>query len=128
MRRSMLARFAALALTVSAVTGLSMALTAANVVPATKAGDGSGAISGYTVDGTTPNNVHYTLNSTDPTKIDSVTFKVDTAPVAGSTMKVQLDQPSGAWYSCTNSTTTLTCSTTGALVLDADNLRVVIAD
>ena len=50
------------------------AFAASNTVPATEAGSGSGAISGYTV-----SSVAYGLNATTPTNIDSVTF---TAAVA----------------------------------------------
>ena len=124
MRRSMLARLMALALAVSAVTGMSLVLTAANSVPATKAGDGSNTISGYAVTG-----VHYTLNSTDPSKIDQVAFTVDSAPGVGSTLKAQL-VAGGSWYSCSNTGTAVTCATTSpqATVAPSDALRVVIAD
>lgn len=99
------------------------AFTASNTVPGTKAGDGSGAITGYVV-----SSVHYTLNGSDPTKVDSVAFTLDSAPVAGSTLKVQLES-AGSWYSCTNVTTAVTCATTSpqATVQPADNLRVIVA-
>lgn len=99
------------------------AFTASNTVPGTKAGDGSGAITGYVV-----SSVHYTLNGSDPTKVDSVSFTLDSAPVAGSTLKVQLES-AGSWYSCTNVTTAVTCATTSpqATVQPADNLRVIVA-
>jgi len=124
MHRSMLARIVALALAVSAVTGVSLVLTAANSVPATKAGDGSNTITGYTV-----TSVHYTLNGTDPSKVDQVAFTVDSTPVAGSTLKAQL-VAGGSWYSCSNSGTAVTCATTSpqATVAPTDALRVVIAD
>ena len=100
------------------------AFAAANTVPATKAGDGSGAISGYTISA-----VHYGLNATTPSNIDSVTFTLSSTPVAGSTMKIQLTA-AGSWYSCTNVAAAVTCTTTApqATVLAADNLRVVVAD
>jgi len=100
------------------------AFAAANTVPATKAGDGSGAISGYTISA-----VHYGLNATTPSNIDSVTFTLSSTPVAGSTMKIQLTA-AGSWYSCTNIAAAVTCTTTSpqATVLAADNLRVVVAD
>ena len=124
MRRSMLARFVALALAVSVVTGLSLVLTAANSVPATKAGDGSNSITGYAVTA-----VHYTLNAGNPANVDQVGFTVDSTPVAGSTLRAQL-VAGGSWYSCTNSGTSVTCATTSpqATVAPADALRVVIAD
>lgn len=99
------------------------AYTAANTVPASKAGDGAGAVSGYVL-----SSVHYNLNATDPGNVDSVTFTVDTAPPAGSTLKAQL-APAGSWYTCTNAGTAVTCNTTTpqATVLGATQLRVVIA-
>ena len=104
---------------------LSMAIyafAAANVVPASSAGDGSGAISGYTV-----STIHYVLNAANPGNIDSVTFTLSTAPAAGGSIKISLDGAN--WYSCTNVTTAITCVTTApqATVLLATNLRVVVA-
>lgn len=101
------------------------AFTAASTVPATKAGDGNGAITGYTV-----TNVHYVLNGADPTKIDSVTFDVNVAPVAGSTIKIKLVAAGAVWYTCTNVTTAVTCDTTvgtQATVVASDDLRVIVA-
>ena len=103
----------------------SYAFTAANTVPASKAGDGSGAVTGYTV-----TNVHYTLNGTDPSKIDAVSFTLNTAVATGGTLKITLDGGTN-WFSCTVNTTTPSCTTTGAgqpTVLAAANLRVVAAD
>ena len=103
----------------------SYAFTAANTVPASKAGDGSGAVTGYTV-----TNVHYTLNATDPSKIDAVSFTLNTAVATGGTLKITLDGGTN-WFSCTVNTTTPSCTTTGAgqpTVLAAANLRVVAAD
>src|SRR5687767_2807281 len=98
----------------------------------TQAGDGARAITGYTV-----SNVHYGLNATDPTDVDEVTFDLDSAPVAGSTIKIQLAS-GGVWYSCTNAAAAITCPTTDdpltgsvdeqATVTGATNLRVVVAD
>ena len=104
---------------------LSMAIyafAAANVVPASSAGDGSGAISGYTI-----STIHYVLNAANPGNIDSVTFTLSTAPAAGGSIKISLDGAN--WYSCTNVTTAVTCVTTApqATVLLATNLRVVVA-
>ena len=99
--------------------------TAANTVPASKAGDGSGAVSGYTV-----SSVHYGLNSSDPTNIDEVTFDLDSTPIAGSTIRIKLVAAGSTWYSCTNAAASVTCDTTSpqATVLSADELRVVVAD
>jgi hypothetical protein len=98
----------------------------------TQAGDGARAITGYTV-----SNVHYGLNATDPTDVDEVTFDLDSAPEAGSTIRIQLAS-GGVWYSCTNASAAITCPTTDdagtsgvdeqATVTGATNLRVVVAD
>lgn len=98
----------------------------------TQAGDGARAITGYTV-----SNVHYGLNSTDPTLVDQVTFDLDSTPVAGSTIEIQLAAGS-FWYSCTNVAAAITCPTTDdagtagtneqATVAGSTNLRVVVAD
>jgi hypothetical protein len=95
------------------------AFTAANTVPATAAGSGSAAITGYTV-----SNVSYGLNGTNFANIDSVSFTL--APAAAGTVKVQLD-PSGSWYSCTNTAGSVTCATTSpqATVAAATQLSVV---
>jgi hypothetical protein len=97
------------------------AFTASNTVPDSKAGDGSGAITGYTVSA-----IHYSLNATDGTKIDQVSFTLDSTPPSGSVIKIQL-VTGGSWYSCTNSGTSVTCATTSpqATVLPSDNLRVI---
>ncbi|MGC1375414.1 MAG: hypothetical protein WA821_04270, partial [Anaerolineales bacterium] len=87
---------------------LSMAIyafAAANTVPASSAGDGSGVISGYTVSA-----IHYVLNAANPGNIDSVTFTLSAAPAAGGTIKIMMNGTD--WYSCTNVTTTVTCITT----------------
>lgn len=97
---------------------------ATNTVPASKAGDGEGAVSGYTV-----TNVHYGLNATDPSLVDTVTFDVDAAPPAGSTLKVQLVDATGTWYSCSAAGTAVTCTVSPGLAVTAvDQLRFVAAD
>ena len=73
---------------------IATAFTAANTVPATNAGDGSAAISGYTITGVT-----YTLNGANPQNLDAVDFTI--APTSASTVQVQV-QSGGSWYSCTN--------------------------
>jgi hypothetical protein len=90
-------------LVVLAATG-AYVFTASNTVPATKAGSGSGAITGYTI-----SNVAYNLNATDPNNIDTVTF--DIAPTAAGTVKIQLLN-GGTWYDCTNSSGSVSCDTT----------------
>jgi hypothetical protein len=108
-------------LTAALVAGI-YAYTAANTVPPSKAGDGTAAITGYTVSA-----VHYNLG-TPPSDVSSVTFTLNSEPVAGSTIKIVLNGTN--WYTCTNVTTAVTCLTTSpqATVLGAANLQVVIAD
>src|SRR5512143_3851422 len=107
-----------------AIAGAASALAAANTVPASHAGDGAGAIAGYTVSA-----IHYTLNNTTPTNIDQVSFTLSVAPVAGSTIRARL-YDLGSWYSCTNVGANVTCNTTSpqATVASATNLTVVVAD
>ena len=95
---------------------------AANTLPpVTGAGEGSNPITGYTVSA-----IHYILNAV-PTTIDSVTFTLSPVPVSGSTIKIQLVD-AGTWYTCTNVTPPATCTTTGATVVSAAKLTVVVAD
>ena len=95
------------------------AFAASNTVPGTEAGSGSGAISGYTV-----SSVAYGLNSSTPTNIDSVTFTI--SPTSAGTVKIQLAS-GGSWYSCTNTSGSVSCNTTSpqASVAAATQLTVV---
>ena len=98
---------------VLAVGGAAYAFTASNTVPATTAGAGSGAVSGYTV-----TSLHYTLNSTTPVNIDSLTFTISPAVPSTSTGKVviaaALSTGGPTNYTCTTDTagSTVTCATT----------------
>ncbi len=113
-------RLAAVAvLAIIAVASLGFA--AGNTVPNTKAGDGSGTITGYAVSA-----VHYNLNAADPSNIDSVAFTLDSAPAASSTIKVRLAAV-GTWFTCPVAASP-TCNTPGATVVSADQLTVVVAD
>lgn len=111
------------AILVGALVVGAFALTNSNTVPATQAGDGAGAISGYVVSA-----VKYNLNASNPSNIDSVTFNLDSTPVAGSTLKMQL-AAAGSWYTCTNLAVAITCATTSpqATVAAATTLRVIVA-
>ena len=94
------------------------AFAAANTVPATKAGAGSGTVSGYTVSA-----IVYNLNATDPTTLDGVDF---TLSAAASTVKIKLVAAGSTWYDCTVVTgNDFTCDTTGASVSAMDQLNVV---
>ena len=111
---------------VFAFASVANTLAAANVVPATNAGDGVGAISGYTVSA-----VHYNLNASNPQNIDSVTFTTSVIVPNGSTVKIKVVTAGTTWYSCTGQgSTSISCNTTSpqATVVATDNLRVVIAN
>ncbi len=101
----LLATLAALAVILGVAT---YALTATNTVAGGgAAGQGSAAISGYTVGAPT-----YTLLSTDPTKISSFSFTISTV-VAATTVKASLVP--GTFIACTLGTitagsATATCS------------------
>jgi len=102
------------------------AYAASNTVPTSKAGDGAGAINGYTI-----SVVRYNLNADSPQNIDSVTFTTNVIVTAGSTVKIKLVSAGNDWYTCTGQgSTTITCVTTSpqATVNTANSLRVVIAD
>ena len=106
------------------IVGAGFAFTAANTVPATKGGEGTGSITGYNVA-----SVHYTLNMADPTKVDSATFALDAAPIAGSTVRIRLETSSANWYSCAFVGVNVTCATTSpaASATTANQLQVVVA-
>ena len=99
---------------------------ASNTVPGTNAGDGSAAISGYTV-----SNVHYTLNATNPANIDSLSFTIAPAVPAGGTVEVKLVAAGTTFSGCTvTGGTSVTCPSSGTLgvtALAADQLRVIAA-
>lgn len=109
----------------AAIAGGAYAFTAANTVPSSNAGAGSGTVSGYTV-----TNLHYSLDATTPANIDSLTFNV--SPVISSTgsgkVIVQASMTSGGpnTYTCTTNTAgdTVTCTTTSPQ-LTADKLSSV---
>ena len=99
---------------------------ASNTVPTTNAGDGSAAISGYTI-----SNVHYTLNATNPANIDSLAFTIAPAVPAGGTVQVKLVTAGTTFSGCTvTSGTNVVCPSSGTLgvtALAADQLRVIAA-
>jgi hypothetical protein len=118
-------RFIPAIMLVLILAAAAFAFAAANVVPETGAGDGSGTISGYTV-----SNIHYNLNAGNPANIDSVQFTL--APTAGAqaptSVRVQLNG-AGSWYTCNLAAGTWTCPLgAGFTVLSATNLRVVAAE
>jgi hypothetical protein len=107
------------------IAGGAYAFTAANTVPSSTAGAGSGSVSGFTV-----TNIHFGLNATTPMNIDTLTFNV--SPVVPNTgtgkviVQAALSTGGPNTYSCTTNTAgdTVTCPTT-APQLTADKLASV---
>ena len=84
------------------------AFAAANTVDPSNAGDGAGAISGYTV-----TNIDYTLDATNPRNIEQVDFTM-AGVSAPSTVRIQLVDGSATWYDCDESGyPAISCTTTG---------------
>ena len=113
-------RYVLAAVAAAVVAPAAYAFTAANTVPASSAGSGSGAISGYTV-----SSVSYTLNGANPQNVDQVAFTI--SPTSG-TVKAQVVS-GGSWYACTNSAGSVTCATTSpqATAAAVNQLTVVAA-
>ncbi len=117
----------ALALILSVAT---YGFAANNTVDASSAGDGSAAVSGYTV-----SNVKYVLDTAEPGLIDSVTFSITLAAgqTVPGTVKVQFQDASAVgvapWYTCTGTSPNYTCTAgaSKAPVKTTTNLRVVAA-
>ena len=104
-------RYRLMALLVLAVvlSAATYGFAAANTVPAGVAGEGSGAISGYTV-----SSVVYTLDSSDPTQFDSVAFTLD-----ANASDVYAGIGNGTiiyWTSCTGGPTNFSCDLSGSTV------------
>ncbi len=106
-------KFAVAVVTAATVSGGAYAFTASNTVPASVAGSGSSAVSGYTI-----TNMHYGLNATTPSNIDALTLTISPAIPSASSGKVQIQAllTSGGptSYTCTTDAigTTVTCPTT----------------
>jgi hypothetical protein len=95
------------------------AFTASNTVPNASLGQGANVISGYAITG-----ISYNQNASNPGNIDSVAFTITSA--AAGTVSVQLVS-GGSWYSCTNSSGSVSCATTSpqATASAATSLNVV---
>lgn len=87
------------------------------------AGDGAGAVSGFTV-----SDVDYVLGD-DPSALDAVAFTLDPA-AAGAEIQVRLLSDAGAWYPCSTDGAAVRCDTSSPPVAlaEIDELRVVAAD
>ena len=88
------------------VATVGFAFAATNTVAPSKAGDGSGTVSGYNV-----TNVSWDLNDTNPQFVDDVTFDLG---AAAAEVKARVRQSGGtyyAWASCSvTAGTTYNCS------------------
>ena len=106
------------------LSAVAYGFAAANTVPASGAGDGAGAITGYAI-----SNVQYSLNATTPANIDSVSFTVTPGGGAGAptTVKAKLVSSSTTYSPCSLSGSTWTCAFTGVTAAAADELRVIAA-
>jgi len=111
-------RIAVIIAAAAALAFAAFAYTAANTVPATRAGDGAGAITGYTV-----TNIAYQLEAASPANIESASFDLDAA--AGTVQaSVVLGGPLTA---CTNTAgNSWSCNfAPNPTVLSADSFRVI---
>src|SRR5262245_39748356 len=115
-RRLVLAAVVAVVLTIAAY-----GFTATNTVPNSNAGDGSGAIAGYTV-----SSIAYTLNTTDPTKVDKVAFTLN---AAATSVKAKAVASGSTYQDCTvTGGTAVSCDWPAAsepTVASVDQLRVI---
>lgn len=119
-RHSRNARLALAAVVVIVLATAAYAFTASNTVPASRAGDGAGTISGYTVSA-----VAYSLSASDPTRIDKTTFTLDAAATAP--VKAKLVSSSTTYTDCTNTGgNNWSCDfSPDVAVTTADELRVI---
>jgi hypothetical protein len=104
---------------VATVVGAGSAFTASNTVPGASLGEGSNTISGYTISAES-----YTINAVNPLNVDAVTFTI--TPSTATLVKAQI-ATGGTWYSCTNTSGSVSCATTSpqATTLAANALNVV---
>ncbi|TAJ19020.1 MAG: hypothetical protein EPO65_07800 [Dehalococcoidia bacterium] len=109
--------------TVMAVGG--MAYTAANTVPATVAGSGSGAVSGYTI-----SSIVYNVNASDPRNVDSITFSY--SPSSPDPTRARVSGDNGTtWFNCDSaivggSDSVTACATSGLTVAAVSTLIIVL--
>lgn len=108
---------------VAVLAASSAGFAASNTVDSSRAGDGTGTISGYNVD-----RVRYRLRPANPGILNAVVFRLD-APAQ--TVRAQLG-PGGSWLTCRNTTgRNWRCPGTGSAnvpVAGLSDLRVVAAD
>jgi hypothetical protein len=99
------------------IASTTYAFASTNTLLPGKTGEGSGAVSGYSV-----TNIAYHLNA-DPTSIDSVSFTLDST---AATVKIKLNDSASTWYDCSVVTgNDWICQTAGVTTLSVDTLRVI---
>lgn len=106
------------------LASLGYGYAAGNTVPTSNAGDGVGAVSGYTVSA-----IHYNLNASSPQNLSSIQFTVAPAvPVTGA-VRVSIDNGTSwlAANACTVTGGTSVSCTTTSTVSSVTDLRVVAA-
>lgn len=109
--------------TVMAVGG--MAYTAANTVPNTVAGSGSGTVSGYTI-----SSIVYNVNASDPRNVDSITFSY--SPSSPDPTRARVSSDGGTtWFNCDSaivgaSDLVSACTTSGLTVASLSSLIIVL--
>lgn len=108
------------------LAAVTYAYAAANLVPETGAGEGSGTVSGYTI-----TNVDYTLLGSNPSKLDEVSFAVAPTAGAGAAGEVRITVDGGTtWVTCTGPVgSTWTCAFAGGSEpnVSAINLLQIVA-
>ena len=88
------------ALIILTISAVAYGYAAANVVPESGIGDGSGTVSGYTI-----SNIDYTLLSSDPSSLTSVSFDVAPTSGASAATDVRITVDNGTtWVTCTGPT------------------------
>ncbi len=126
-------RLLILSILVVVLAAATYGFAAANTVESSQAGEGSGTISGYSVQ-----NISYTLSSSDPSTFDAVTFELylddgSTAAPNTTTLQVGFSAAGGSpssWYSCSvdGSVPNWICSISGESVQSAEEFHVVATD
>jgi hypothetical protein len=98
---------------------LGQVATASNTVPAGRVGQGSQATSAYAI-----SSISYTLDVNNPRDVAQVSFTI--SPATARVVNARLFN-AGSWYTCTNSSGSVTCATTAPVLAatSANNLTVV---
>ncbi len=97
---------------------------AANVVPETGAGDGTGTVSGYTISA-----VAWTVDAVNPSEMDSVTFTVTPTAGASAATEVYATVDGGTtWITCAGGPSWTCTFAAGVLVTAIVDLQIVAVE